>query len=81
MRAMSAAGMRDAGTREGGGPSRSFRITCAIASARIPSVPGAAASHSSALIPVSDSRGPTCTNLAGGVSRPPWNAWARVKAF
>ena len=25
MRAMSAAGMRDAGTREGGGPSRSFR--------------------------------------------------------
>ena len=77
MRARSAGGMRAAG----GGPSRSLTITCAIASARIPSVPGAAGIHSSALIPVSDSRGPTCTNFAGGVSRLPWNAWARVNAF
>src|SRR5436190_136555 len=39
-------------------------MTCAIASASVPSVPGRAAIHSSAFMPVSDRRGPTYTNLA-----------------
>lgn len=39
--------------------SRSRTITWAIASASSPSVPGRAAIHSSAFIPVTDIRGPT----------------------
>jgi len=44
-------------------------------------VPGAAAIHSSAFMPVSDRRGPTNTNLAMEASRPAWNPCARAKPF
>ncbi len=45
------------------------------------SVPGLAAIHSSALIPVSDRRGATETNLAIDPSRPLSKACARVNPF
>src|SRR5579884_3587015 len=59
---------------------RSRRITWAIASASNPSVPGAAATHSSAFIPVSESRGPTNTNRAMAAPVPAGTARARAKA-
>ena len=42
----------------------SLRITCARPSASTPSVPGMTGTHSSALAPVCDIRGSTCTNFA-----------------
>ncbi len=56
-------------------------ITCAIASASRPSVPGFAAIHSSAFIPVSDNRGPTYTNFAIVAGRPASNACDCEKPF
>ena len=56
-------------------------ITCAIARASTPSVPGLAAIHSSAFMPVSDRRGPTYTNFAIDAGRPASNACARAKPF
>ena len=56
-------------------------ITWAMASASTPSVPGATAIHSSALMPVSDIRGATETNFAIAASRPASNPWAREKPF
>ena len=61
--------------------SRRATMTWAIASASRPSVPGAAAIHSSAESPVSDRRGPTYTYFAIELSAPAANAWARVNAF
>ena len=56
-------------------------MTWAIANASRPSDPGAAAIHSSAESPVSDSRGPTYTYFAIELSLPAANACARVNAL
>ena len=73
--------MRAASTGGSAGARRSFVMTDAMASASRPSVPGFAAIHSSALIAVSDSRGPMYTYLAIEPSRPDSKAWARVNPF
>ena len=53
------AGSRDASAGGSAGARRSVSITWAIASASMNSVPGFGTTHSSALMPVNDNRGPT----------------------